>query len=171
MLSGNKIALRAWSADDIAPLSAMRNDVELQKLLMTQPKPNSNEQVARWLSDKSSRENGVFFVVAELVGGSAVGYVQVVDMDFLHGTGKLGICLARDSQGKGYGYEVLHLLEGYLQETFHLRKIILHVLANNGAAIGLYRRAGFIDVGCMREHFYLDGAFQDVLVMEKILPK
>lgn len=171
MLSGNRIILRDWTANDIETLLALRNDVELQKLLMTNPKPNSREQVIKWASDKSERQDGVFFVVAESNSGKAIGYIQMVDMDILHGRGYLGICLARGTQGKGYGYEALCLLEDHLRATLHLRKIMLYVLATNESAIKFYQRAGFAKVGHLHEHFCLDGTFYDVLIMEKFLPR
>jgi len=169
MLSGEKVSLRPWCREDIEALMIMRNDAALQKLLMTQPRPNSRERVIQWLTEKSSQDNAVFFVIAESTGGHAVGYVQVVDIDQLHCRGNLGICLAADVQGRGYGTETLQLLEPYLQKNLGLRKVVLQVLADNESAIALYRKAGYREVGYLKEHFLFDGSFMDVLIMEKII--
>jgi arsenate reductase len=50
---------------------------------------------------------------------------------------------------------------------FH--KIVLFALATNTIGQRLYRKAGYAEVGVFREHGQLDGAFVDVLAMEKIL--
>jgi len=148
---------------------AMRNDVSLQKLLMTQPRPNSRERVVQWLTEKSELADGLFFVVTGMSANNAVGYVQVADIDRTHRRGSLGICLAPNVQGKGYGLEVLNLLETHVKDKHDFKKLILQVLADNYPAINLYLKARYREVGCLKEHFLLDGKFRDVLIMEKVL--
>jgi diamine N-acetyltransferase len=169
MISGDKIALRAWTECDVEVLVDIRNDVQLQQLLMARAKPNSRARTINWLTEKSGAQDTVFFVIAEMVSNKAVGYVQVVDIDFLDGTGYLGICLDWKAQGKGYGHEVLRLLETYMKNSFGMRKISLNVLSDNESAVAFYRKADYDEVGRMRDHFYLNGEFRDVLIMEKRL--
>ena len=168
MFSGKKIALRAWMESDVEIIAGIRNDIQIQQLLMARAKPNSRS-VIEWLKDKSSAADTVFFVIAEIVSDKAVGYVQVVDIDSLNGTGCLGICIAQIAQSKGYGYEALRLLELYMQNSFGIRKMTLQVISHNEAAVAFYHKAEYREVGCMRKHFYLNGEFLDVLIMEKLL--
>jgi diamine N-acetyltransferase len=88
-------------------------------------------------------------------------------MDFINGLGKLGICVAPDSQGKGYGGEAITLLEEYLLSVFQLRKLTLEVLAENTGAIGMYRKHGYSEVGRFHEHFFSGHRYDDVVIMEK----
>lgn len=169
MLVGKKVILRAWREEDLALLLALRNDAKLQAQLMTQPRPNSVERVKQWLSEKSSRADGVFFVVATQEDDQAIGYVQALNMNMLHGHADFGICLSSSAQGQGYGRETLTLLESYLHGTFALRKLMLQVLVENTSAIAFYRNHGFTDAGLLSGHFYLNGRFCDVAIMEKLL--
>ena len=50
-----------------------------------------------------------------------------------------------------------------------LRKLVLEVTAANAEAIRLYQAAGYLKVGIHREHFFHDGRYEDVIVMEKKL--
>lgn len=168
MLRGSRIELRAWREDDLPALLAMRNDLALQSLLITQARPNSEEKVRRWLIDKSAREDGVFFVIAALDNQCCLGYLQLSDMHSLHGTAELGICLSPDAQGQGTGREALGLLEDYVRRVFSLRKIVLRVRADIPAA-SFYPRLGYREVGCFQEHVYVNGHYLDVLLMEKHL--
>lgn len=169
MVVGEKVMLRAWSASDLPALQLMRNDLRLQRQLMAQPKGNSLDQVKDWLNARAKSADGVFFIIACKSSDQVVGYVQIVELDFLNGLGKLGICIAPDSQGKGYGGEAITLLEGYLRDIFRIRKLILEVLAGNKIAISLYAKLGYEKAGCLREHFYNDGNYDDVVIMEKLL--
>ncbi|MCD6060393.1 MAG: family N-acetyltransferase [Moraxellaceae bacterium] len=168
MLKGASTILRPWRDSDLEFFAGLRNDVELQAQLMTQPRPNSVPRVREWLQLRSGQEDGLFFVIADAADGEPVGYVQVQNLRLLHRSGELGICLAPAMQGRGHGGEALALLERYLQDTFALRKLVLQVLDDNAGAIRFYERNGFTHAGRLNKHFYLNGVYCDVRIMEKL---
>lgn len=168
MLVGPNIELRAWRETDLPSLWMLRNDLVLQNLLLAQARASSVERVRRWLVEKGEQKQALFFVVARRDSGQCLGYVQLLNMHALHGTAELGICLAPDAQGQGVGREALGLLEDYAQCVFALRKIVLQVLADQGAA-EFYRRVGYREVGCLQEHVFQNGRYRDVLMMERLL--
>ncbi len=167
MIGDDRIVLRAWAQDDLDALAKLRNDLTLQEMLMSQPRPNSADRVQDWLTGKSGRDDGVFFVIADRDSDQVLGYVQVVNMNTMHGTGELGICIGPDSQGSGYGSSALELLEDYLKRVFNLRKLLLHVFAENEGAVKFYVKLGFDEVGRMQDHFLNNGEYRDVVIMEK----
>lgn len=169
MIANERVSLRAWTEDDIAVLSMLRNDRDLQESLMAQPRPNSEQQVRQWLAEKSTRSDAVFFVIADATTNQAIGFTQLVDMSSVHRSGYLGICLAPDHQGSGAGSAAIDLLEDYVSAVFGIRKILLNVLHENSRAINLYTRHGFVETGQLREHFYSRGQYKDVVVMEKLI--
>jgi diamine N-acetyltransferase len=169
MLTGNKVVLRAWGAEDLPSLQALRNDVPLQRQIMARPKGSSLEQVRAWLTARSQAADTVFFVIADRASNHALGYVQLLDMDLFHGSGRLGICIGPQAQGRGCGSETLTLLANYVHEVFGLRKIVLEVLASNDGAIRLYRRHGYREVGQWLQHFRTVSDYADVVIMEKLL--
>jgi RimJ/RimL family protein N-acetyltransferase len=90
-------------------------------------------------------------------------------MDTVSGHARLGIAVAEARRRRGFGRDALDLVARYLREVFALRKVVLEVQAENTAAISLYHSAGYTDVGIHAEHFYFDGVFHDVAVMERRL--
>lgn len=169
MIGDKRIELRAWREADIEALGRLRNDLLLQEMLLSRPRPNSAERVRDWVTEKSNRVDGVFFVVAKRSNDQVLGYVQVVNMNATNGTGELGICIGPGVQGSGYGAAAMTLLEGYLKRTFGMRKLLLHVSADNEGATKFYAKLGFAEVGRMQRHFLKDGEYRDVLIMEKFL--
>jgi diamine N-acetyltransferase len=169
MLAGKDVVLRPWCEDDLPVLMRLRNDVALQTQLMTQPRPNSRVRVSQWLKDRSERTDGVFFVVAAAHDDHALGYVQLADMDVMHGRGALGICLDPAVHGQGIAAQTIELLQTYVVQVFGLRKIVLQVLCSNLRAIAFYEKQRFQRVGVLREHTFLQGCYVDVLLMEKLL--
>ena len=169
MLQYENTVLRPWEEQDVPLLEHLRNDVELQAMLMTQPRPNSEQRVLEWLVAKTEADDGLFFIIADSKTGNAVGYLQVVNINLQNGTCEMGICLSPDEQGKGYGGNAMHALVDYLRTTFNLRKLVLYVLADNTGAIAFYLKAGFAEAGRLREHFYHKEEYKDVIIMEKFL--
>lgn len=169
MLTGDTIVLREWRETDLEALASLRNNIDLQTLLMSQPKPNSVERVRTWLTGRSGRDDVAFFVIASRADDGVVGYVQVTNIDTFHGHGELGICLSPEAQGKDLARDACDLLEAYLLKSLVLRKLILKVLVDNQRAIAFYRKYGYRDVGVLEGHHRAADGYQDVLVMERHL--
>jgi len=169
MLKGTLVTLRQPLEEDLDLLTSIRNNVELQTMLMTLPRANTSQRVKNWLTNHLNNPQTIFFIIAENLTNQSCGYIQLVNMDFIHGFGELGICLDTSKQGKGYGKDAIKVLERYIQDTFNLRKIILKVILDNLSAISLYENLGYSKVGIYKKHFYNQGKFSDVMLMEKIL--
>ncbi len=169
MLEGTKVVLRPPREGDREILHALRNDARLQSQLMSLPRANSAQRIDDWLARMLSDPASAFFVIAAVKTGKALGYVQITHMDFVHGTGNLGICLAESGRGGGRAAEALALLEGYAGDIFNLRKIVLHVLAANTRALRFYEKCGYLPVGILRRHFHLRRTYHDVAIFEKFL--
>lgn len=169
MIKGKKVTLRAWSVEDLGVLHGMRNDLSLQRQLMAHPRGNSLDQVRDWLTARAKSPEGLLLVIVNRTSGGVVGYIQAVGMDHINGIARIGICIAPESQGQGFGGEAMMLLEHYLKDVFGMRKLMLEVLAENDIAIGMYIRHGYREVGRQQQHYYFDGKYVDVVVMEKLI--
>jgi diamine N-acetyltransferase len=167
MLAIDRTILRMPIDEDKQTLLTMRNDLDIQSLLMSRAKPNSINKVDKWLDIKLSDDRGVFFIIADKDTNLCVGFVQLINMDFINQRGDLGIWISEEQQGRGYAKDALFLLEGYVRRIFNIRKIVLQVLINNHRAINFYLKSGYDKVGIMKEHFYANDCFHDVLLMEK----
>lgn len=168
MLQGDKVLLRAPDECDIDIFQEMRNDTDLQRTLLGIPKPNNRDDVNNWLKRFNGSNNAILFTIFSLADNAVVGFIQITQLDTLHGSGWLGVALHHDAQGKGFGREALSLLETYLKKTFNLRKVLLEVDAKN-LARNFYSEHGYRDVGTMKQHFFHDGNYHDIHIMEKFI--
>lgn len=169
MLVGSHVVLRPPKDQDLSALGDLRNDLQLQQLLMARPRPNSEQRVRDWLNTRCGETSSIFFVVSEKATDQAIGFVQLINLDLLDGIGELGICISPSWRGQQRGAEALQLLEQYAIGVFNLRKIILQVLAGNQPATAFFEKFGFRKAGTYHKHHYHDGIFHDVVIMEKIL--
>jgi RimJ/RimL family protein N-acetyltransferase len=167
--SDGRTILREPRAEDVAALQELRNNLELQTSLLSMGRPNSIERVRGWVESIGSDPASVFFVIASGNDEEFAGFIQVRAIDFVHGHGTLGLAVTRASRGAGHGRNALQLIESYLGSTFGIRKIILNVASANERAIRLYLEAGFREVGVLEYHFFHNGTFHGVMIMEKLL--
>src|SRR5688572_17125760 len=101
MLTGETVLLRPPLPEDRAALFGLRNDVALQVALMALPRANSARRADEWIEGVLSDPQSLFFVVAGREANQCIGFIQLRRMDFVHGTGELGICLDEAARGKG----------------------------------------------------------------------
>ncbi len=167
--SDGRTLLREPRTEDASALQVMRNDLELQASLLSLGRPNPGEKVRGWVESINNDPASVFFVIACAGDERFVGFIQVRLMDFVHRHGTVGLAILRSSRGSGHGWNALHMVEEYLMSTFGIRKLLLNVASVNESAIRLYLKVGYREVGVMKEHFFHEGGFHDVKIMEKIL--
>jgi RimJ/RimL family protein N-acetyltransferase len=110
------------------------------------------------------REGHAQFVAVE--AGTVVGWCDIRPgrhPGFGH-SGALGMGVLKAWRGRGLGRA---LLEACIRKAFErgLTRVELEVYAGNAAAIALYRRLGFVEEGRKRRARFLDGRYEDLLVM------
>jgi diamine N-acetyltransferase len=169
MIDGTSIRLRAWQDKDIPAMKVLRNDVALQAQLLARARGSDDSQVRRWLEERATGNDSLLYIIADRVSDAALGYLQLTGIDPLDHRAELGICLAPQAQGRHVGRESLLLLLPHVQEARNLRKISLRVRAENASAIRCYKNVGFEQCGLLREHVYIDDAWQDLVLMEILL--
>ena len=107
---------------------------------------------------------GVHLVAAE--GNHIVGWCDVSPLTFdgMRHVGRLGMGLLPEHRQKGLGSALLSLV---LETAFQkgLQRIELEVYASNQAAIRTFQKAGFVEEGRKRRARFLDGKWDDILVM------
>jgi diamine N-acetyltransferase len=162
-----RIRLRAWEEADLPALMALRNDVALQAQLLATVRGSSLEQVRAWARERSAGPPGLLRVIAARKDDAALGYLQLRGQDDQPHSAQLGICLQPESQGMGFGTEALQQLLGQLRAASALCRIELRVRADNTRALRCYEALGFRRCGFMPRDVHVDGAWCDVVAMER----
>jgi phosphinothricin acetyltransferase len=84
------------------------------------------------------------------------------------GIGECSVYVAAEARGLGVGTALTEALATVAGERdFH--KMIGRLFTDNAASLRLVERCGFATVGLHRRHGRLDGAWKDVLVVERLL--
>lgn len=100
------------------------------------------------------------------VEGEIVGYF--VFMPAVDEAQLLNISIAAGQQRKGLGRKLLEeIME--MARGMNMRRMLLEVRPSNVAALGLYRKAGFSQIGLRRGYYPAGNEREDAVVMECVL--
>ncbi|KAJ5587843.1 uncharacterized protein N7459_003608 [Penicillium hispanicum] len=99
--------------------------------------------------------------------GTPIGHVSL--FNFLgpsashHRKAMLGISLAEEYRGQGYGREAIDWALDWAFQHAGLHRVYLHAMAYNEPALKLYRKMGFVEEGREREALLYRRAWHDVI--------
>jgi RimJ/RimL family protein N-acetyltransferase len=162
VLSGERVLLRPLRPDDVEPLWRSRLDPLTWAQTTEAPLGPEPLEVFRE-RHLTRRDEGAEFAVD--VDGELVGRAGLFHVDALARTAEVGLALLPEHRGKGLGRDVLRVLVGYGFRSRNLRRLHLQTLASNTAALRTYVAVGFVEEGRLREHAWVEGAYDDVVLM------
>ncbi len=167
------IKLRPVEPEDLELLYAVENNPALWRKACGSG-PYSRYALKQYVASLQMAPEGseARFVVEALDGEGerprTVGLADVTDYSALHGRAEVGIVLLENERGKGYGEEVLALLEEFALNRLRIHLLYAKVLVGNQASEKLFRHRGFRHVATLPQWFYAGGNYHDVDLFLKI---
>jgi RimJ/RimL family protein N-acetyltransferase len=158
-VSDPSVEIRPARDDDRVPLAVIFAAVaEERDGIATEPPVDVDARASSWTIE----ETLVAVAGDEVVGSIHIGRSR-------HGFGDVGMAVAREWRGRGVGSALLAAAIEWAREQ-GLHKLSLGVFAHNAAAIGLYRKFGFVAEGRRVKHFRREnGELWDAIDMGLLL--
>ena len=166
MPDSQQIVLRARSEKDFEVLFRIAGDLETwEERSAATPAPLDRDTFKARLAQTDTGPAGknVRFVID--VDGAAVGSVSLFDFDELARHAEVGIALVPEARGKGIGTIAISQIVEFAFVRCNLRRVHLQVIASNLGAIRSYEKAGFVLEGRLRQHAWVRGAYEDIVMM------
>lgn len=161
MTNATTVILRSFEQDDIRELHRWLNDADSIQLVGRVPL--TYEEAAAHVQEK--RENGDLILAIENKEQQLAGWVFLQKIEWEHGRASIGILLAPEHRGKGYGYPAMKQMIEIGFNRLRLNKIYLTTRGINQRAVALYKQLGFEVEGQLRKHAYIDGHYVDTYFM------
>lgn len=167
-IAGKLIILRAWERDDVklAWEAAQSADALGQRLRDWFEPPKSLQQMEQEFDTALAEPDPEVVRMIIEAEGRVVGDIDLFHMDQRNRNALIGIGIWRaEDRCRGYGTDAMTALIGWAFRHQNLHRIELSVEPENGAAVRVYERLGFVVEGRRREHHYDDGCYRDELIM------
>lgn len=154
-LKGQKVLLRPVEKEDATRLMLWENDPHHWKVSGTEV-PFSLHTILEYIEQAQHiRTHGQLrLIICIAASGEPVGTLDLYDADFKNLRAAVGILIAEDPhREQGYAREALSLLEDYARTILGFHNLYCSVHADNPASNGLFRSAGYREVGVRKEWF------------------
>ncbi|MGL4094343.1 GNAT family N-acetyltransferase [Agrobacterium cavarae] len=165
ILDGIRVRLRPASHDDAEARFALGVDSDIIRMFgvsLADAKPMTKDAAEQWA--KGLAANPHAWIIE--VHGRLVGEIKLHSINAQDRRASMAIGIYdRTLLGVGIGTEAIHLLLRHAFSELRLHRIGIRVLAYNERAIRAYSKCGFIVEGLERETAYVDGRWQDDLMM------
>ncbi len=161
----NELAVRRAIAQDAGEMCAIYNAAISER-------SSTFETEARSAADFATRiDDGRFPVLVSDGEDGAIGWAALASYSTrpcYSGIGECSVYVAAQARGRGVGTALTEALAATAEQSgFH--KMIGKLFTDNLASVRLVERCGFQTVGVHARHGRLDGAWRDVLVVERLL--
>jgi RimJ/RimL family protein N-acetyltransferase len=181
-VSTDRLSLRPFDEDDVAPLAEMMND-EAAVAWFGAPHPYTEEHARSWVADgapaRRTGGDGIVLAVSEFLTQRLVGTVRVLRTDWRAGTAEVRHLTAPWARGEGYASEAVLAVAHWLFHDRGLERLELRTAAGNTAAQQAAQRIGCISEGVLRNAGVVrlredDGSWSPVrtdLILWSLLPE
>ncbi|MCU1407702.1 MAG: family N-acetyltransferase [Glaciihabitans sp.] len=144
---------------------AARPDRESRRLTGTHVE-TTDDDVADRLHRASIADDRADWAIVRSHDGMYVGEVSLRDFDPYNESMDFHIELSNSAVfGMGFGSEATKAVVNYGLEVVHLHRITLRVVDYNTRAQRLYSKIGFHPEGLLRDAWFWDGEWSDVILM------
>lgn len=164
-LEGKTVYLRPPEKSDVLRFTRWMNDLEVSRYLVVRT-PMSTISEEEWVEKQAKEDNSMNLVIVLKDGDIPIGNLGLHGIRSFDHNASLGIMIGEKSYwSNGYGSEAIKLLLAHAFNFLNLHKVSLCVLASNKRAQKAYKKCGFKVNGVEPEEVFVDGKYEDMILM------
>ena len=156
------VLLRPLEREDLKFVHQLDNNASVMRYWFEEPYEAFVELVdiyEKHIHDHNERR----FIIDH--NGENIGLVELVEINQVHRHAEFQIIIAPAFENKGYAKKAAKLAIDYGFSVLNLYKLYLHVDTENEKAIHLYTKLGFEVEGILKQEFFINGKYRDVIRM------
>ena len=126
------------------------------------------EQHINWLNNYVYKGKCYQYIITVILCGKSydIGTIFLKNIDKGNNKAEYGIFIGEQNFcGKGYAKLASELILKIAFEELLLNRVYLSVMFDNMAAIKTYKKVGFVQEGILKEDFFRENKFIDILIM------
>jgi RimJ/RimL family protein N-acetyltransferase len=167
-IEGERVLLRELSRDVHAIFHRWLSDPEIARDISWRGHPQTSRETERFIEAQISGGDPLnrAFIIYLLESATPIGTTGCYNIDWNNRSAELGIVIGeKPYRGQGYGTEAMKRVLTFGFRELALHRLYLRVFDFNEGALKSYRKCGLVEEGRLREAYYRDGRFHDVVIM------
>lgn len=165
MQKTNRVRLRPIVMEDAEQITKFLSGQNIGNLQFFQS-PVTIERQRMYLQEKLTSGTDHLFVIVHIASGRMIGTMGLHEHDIHNHNARIGkLILRHEDRQNGFAGEAEEILLGIGFGEFGLHKIYARILLGNEMGKIHYRAIGFKEEGRMREEYFLDGNYHDMLLL------
>lgn len=167
LLVGEQVRLRGVRDEDLPHLARWELDparlATLSNWVIPPSEAAAKERIEKWCAN--DKDDVGFAIETKASPASLVGLIHLWGARPQDRCATLGIALAREHIGRGYGTDATRVIANYAFREMGLHRIQLQAASFNRSGIRAYEKAGFVEEGRRRAAIWHDGRWYDEVLM------
>jgi L-amino acid N-acyltransferase YncA len=159
------VSIRSANREDAAAICRIYNEGIRGRGATFETRERTVDEVRKWFDDPR------FPILVAEQDGAVVGWAAASSYrarECYAGIAEYSIYVATSHHGRGIGNLLMQAFLDALEQA-GFWKVLSRLFPENAASRALCARHGFREVGIYRRHAQLDGAWRDVLIVERLL--
>jgi diamine N-acetyltransferase len=169
MLQNETILLRAVEPEDLEVLYKWENDTSIWDVGNTR-QPYSMYMLKQYIEqvDKNIYEAGQLrLMIVDKITETALGTVDLFDLDMHHSRIALGLYIESSNQGKGYATQTLHLIENYVFNFLQINQLYCQISTSNIASKLMFEKEKYETNGILKNWIKTPNGYEDIIVFQR----
>lgn len=157
-----RIYLRGiYSSDANATYCSWMKDTEVTLYLESRFYPHSVESIASYISQVNASADSVLCAIVVKDKDIHIGNIKVGSINWIHRYADIGILIGDKTYwGKGFAVEAIKLVVDYAFTKLNVHRLEAGCYGNI-RSMKAFKKAGFIEEGCLKQRYYCDGGYVD----------
>lgn len=168
MIAGEHIILRAFEREDAERCYRWMNDPNIVRTLKSRY-PIAFQNEIEWLDRAmkvSASDSERHFAIERKDDRTHIGNASIHEIDWVSRTAAFGLFVGEPSAwNRGFGTDAIRTLVRFAFDEMNLRKLHINVFDYNDRAKHVLEAQGFVQEGRLRQEFYREGAFHDIVIL------
>jgi len=157
-----KLQLRPLEKEDLKFIYQMQINPDVSNYWCEEPYTTMEKLVKSY---ETSHEVDSYRQFILTRSNERIGFLAFYGIDPRHRHAEFAIMIDPSQQGQGYATDASRLLIEYGFNQLNLHKLYLSVVKYNEKAIHIYKKVGFQIEGELKEHYFIDGKYEDAYFM------
>lgn len=171
-IQGKNIFLKILSIDDInEDYLEWMQDEDVMQFLESRWKSYSFNDIKEYVESINNSPDDYLLGIFLKENEKHIGNIKIGNINHIHGYGDIGLLIGKNYWGKRCGKESIELATKYAFDELNLNKLFAGIYSNNIASYKSFIKAGYKEIGRLKNHFYYEGKYIDNIIVEKLNSK